>query len=191
MDFLNYTEELNRLAIGLQNSEEIILEEDIIKAMFYLNNMDIKDTGDCLIFLACLNLCNAYVKQDGCKISYSFKKGIGYIINILNNNNISDVYVGIVNNNGKLYLFQIGNIQFSFHDEKIVYIDSGYLKELSWDGVRKQKCAKALFDSVINNKIRVSNITYTGDDIDYRLEEFLDDYRDKKVDVDKLKIFHL
>ena len=123
MEFLEYTKEINQLAIDLQDNEEEIMLEDIIKAIFYINNMYINDTGDCLIFLAALNLCNAYVKYDRKNIGYSFKKGIQYLIEVLNNRDIKDIYVNKTNNDGNLYLFQIGEIQFSFHDEKNVFIN--------------------------------------------------------------------
>ena len=39
MEFLTYTKELNKLAKNLQESTEIIEEEDIIRAVSYLNNI--------------------------------------------------------------------------------------------------------------------------------------------------------
>ena len=191
MEFLDYTKELNKLAINLQDNDEIIAEEDIIKAIFYINNMYIDDTGDCLIFLAALNLCNAYVKYDRDNIGYSFKKGIKYIIDVLNNRDIKDIYVSKVNNNGKLYLFQIGEIQFSFHDEKDVLIDEKYVRNLTWDGVRKQKCAKFIFDSVINNKLRVTGMTYRGKKLYDKWKQVLDNYKNKKIDVKDMFIFKI
>ena len=188
MEFLKYTKELNKLAIELQDDNQIITEEDIIKAIFYINNMYIEDTGDCLIFLAALNLCNAYVKYDRNNIGYSFKKGIKYIIDVLNNRNISDIYVSKVSNNGKLYLFQVGEIQFSFHDEKDVLADEKYIRNLTWDGVRKQKCAKVIFNSVVNNKLRVTNVTFRGRNLSEKLNKILDNYRNKKIDVKDLLV---
>ena len=84
MNFLEYTKKLNKLAIEHQEEQEIIDEEDVVKAITYINNMLIEDIGDCLIFLAALNLCNAYVKQNNSKITYTFKKCIEYILDILN-----------------------------------------------------------------------------------------------------------
>lgn len=191
MKFLGYTRELNKLAISLQKINETILEEDIIKAIFYLNNIYINDTGDCLIFLASLNLCNAYIKQNKDKISYAFKKGVEYIISILNYREIKDIYINCSKDNGKLYLFQIGDMQFSFHDEKKIEINEKYIKELSWDGVRKQKCAKAIFDSVVSNKIRVTNMTYRGKNLNDKLEKTLDNYREKKIEFKELTRFQL
>mgnify|MGYP003296384579 CR=1 FL=1 len=144
MDFIKYTNELNNLAKKNQEQIEIIEEEDIIRAVAYLNNIYIQDTGDCLIFLSALNVCNTYVKQENSKIGYSFKKGIKYLIDILNYRDIPNIYIDCDKNNGTLYLFQIGNIQFSLHDEKKTEIKEKYLKELSWDGIKKQRCAKKL-----------------------------------------------
>lgn len=191
MEFLDYTKKLNDLVISLQDKEEIISDEDIIKAIFYMNNMYIDNAGDCLIFLSALNLCNAYVKQNNSKISYTFKKGIEYIINVLNYRDIKDIYINCSNNDGKLYIFQIGNIQFSFHDEKKVEINERYLKEISWDGIRKQKCAKTIFDSAINNKICVTNITYRGKDLCEQLEKMLDNYKLGNIKFEDLIHFQL
>lgn len=191
MKFLEYTKELNELVINFGDKEEIIDEEDLIKAIFYMNNMYIDDTGDCLIFLSALNLCNSYVKQDKSRIGYTFKKGIEYIINVLNYRDIKDIYVGNSNNNGNLYIFQIGDIQFSFHDEKKVEINEKYLKDLSWDGVRKQKCAKYIFEMAIKNEIRVTNKTYRGNQLNKKLDEMLENYRMKKTNVRELLVFKM
>ena len=189
MEFLEYTKDLNKLAIQLQDDKEIINDEDIIKAIYYLNNMYIGDTGDCLIFLASLNLCHAYVKNNKDKISYTFKKGISYILDVLNYRDIDDIYINCCNDKGNLYIFQIGDIQFSFHDEKKVEIKDRYLKELSWDGVRKQKCAKAIFESSINNKLRVSNVTYRGKNLDDKIQEVLENYKIGKYRFEDLTRF--
>ena len=65
MEFIKYTKKLNEIALNKQKETEpeLLNEEDIIKAITYLNYILIEDTGDCLIFLSALNLCNAYVKQ--------------------------------------------------------------------------------------------------------------------------------
>ena len=186
MEFLKYTEKLNEIAKTIQEEQEIISEEDIIKAVTYLNNIYIEDTGDCLIFLSALNLCNTYVKQNNSKIGYSFKKGIKYLIDILNYRNIKDIYIDRNQNNGTLYIFQIGNIQFSFHDEKRTEIKDQYLKELSWDGIRKQKCAKSIFNSTIENKLRVANKTYRGHNLKEKVEKVLNNYKEEKSDIKEL-----
>lgn len=188
MEFINYTKRLNEIALSKQKEvePELLTEEDIIKAITYINNMQIEDTGDCLIFLSALNLCNAYVKQNNSKITYSFKKCIEYFIEVLNYRNIKDIYISKIKNNGTLFIFQIGEIQFSFHDEKPVDINKQYIKELSWDGIKKQKCAKTIFNSAINNKIRVTNKTYRNQDLDEKISKTIENYKQEKNDINNL-----
>ena len=151
-----------------------------------LNNIYINDTGDCLIFLSALNLCNTYVKQTKSKIGYSFKKGIKYLVDTLNYRDIKDIKIGRSKDNGTLYLFQIGDIQFSFHDEKNVEINKKYIKELVWDGIKKQKCAKSIFNSSITNNLRVTNKTYRGKNLKEKIEKTIENYKNEKVNIKEL-----
>jgi len=192
MEFINYTKQLNELAITIQDkTTEIISEEDIIKAIAYLNNINIENTGDCLIFLSALNLCNAYVKQQHSKISYTFKKGIEYILDVLKNKQIKDMAICKSKDNGTLFIFQIGHIQFSFHDEKKVDINEQYIKDLSWDGIRKQKCAKSIFYSTINNEIRVTNKTHSGENLKETVSKIIENYHLEKNDLKELTILKI
>ena len=186
MEFINYTKELNELAKSLQTENEIITDEDIIKAVTYINNMIIEDTGDCLIFLSSLNLCNTYVKQNNSKIGYTFKKCIEYLIDILNYKNIKDLQICKSNNNGTLFIFQVGHIQFSFHDEKKVEINEKYLSDLTWDGIKKQKCAKTIFNSTINNKIRTTNKTFRNHNLEEKVNKTLENYQLEKNSINEL-----
>lgn len=188
MNFINYTKELNEIAKNNQTEPEIVTEEDVIIAFTYLNNIYIEDAGDCLIFLSALNLCNTYVKQTNSKIGYTFKKGIKYLIDTLNYRNISDIYISKEKNNGTLILFQIGEIQFSFHDEKEIEINERYINKLSWDGVKKQKCAKTIFNHAINNQIRTTNKTFRGKNLKEKIEKTLENYKDKKITIEDLLI---
>lgn len=189
MNFLEYTNELNKLAISLENVNEEISEEDLVMAITYLNNIYIKDIGDVLIFLSALNLCNAYVKKNKNKFSYSFKKRIEYIIDVLNYNQVDNIYINTCKNNGNLYIFQVGNVQFSFHDEKRVLINQKYLKELEWDGVRKQNCAKSIFYSAIDNKNCVTNMTFRGKNLFEKVSKTLENYKDGKINIDDMRVF--
>lgn len=186
MNFINYTKELNELAISKQDEMEIINDEDVIKAITYINNMIIENTGDCLIFLSALNLCNTYVKQNNSKIGYTFKKCIEYLLDILNYKKINDIYISKNQNNGTLFIFQIGHIQFSFHDEKKVEIHERYMKDLTWDGIKKQKCAKSIFYSAINNEICTTNKTIRGKNLKEKVEKTLENYKLEKLDINEL-----
>jgi len=188
MEFIKYNKKLNEIALSKQKETQLELldEEDAIKAITYLNHMLIEDTGDCLIFLSALNLCNAYVKQNNSKITYSFKKCIEYFLEVVNYKNIKDLYVYKDKNNGTLFIFQIGEIQFSFHDEKPVEINKQYIKELSWDGIKKQKCSKTIFNSSIENKIRVTNKTYRNQNLHEKVLKTLENYKQEKTDINDL-----
>lgn len=150
MNIKTFTKKINDKAIKLQSITETIEEKDINIALENLNHLKINNLYDCLIYLASINLCNAYVKQVNSKIGYSFKKYIKTFIETINNLEIPNLYINKTNNNGTLYIFQIENIQFSFHDEKDVEINEKYKKEITWDGIKKQKCAKTIFYLIIN-----------------------------------------
>lgn len=191
MSFEVYTDNLNELVKKMQTEKELIEDIDVIRAIGYINNIYISDIGDCLIFLSAINLCNAYVKQNDSKIDYYFKKCITKFIEMLNDRDISNIYVNKIKNNSTLYLFQVSNIQFSFHDEKIVDINSKYLRDLNWDGIRKQNCAKTIFLSAINNNIDVSNKSIDGNDLNLKISNILDDYYNKKINIEDLLIIRI
>lgn len=191
MEFSKYTDKLNKYVLSNNQEKEEILEEDIIMAISYINNIDINDCGDCLIFLSAINLCNAYVKQDNSKIGYYFKKCVTKFIEILNEKDISNIYVNRVSDKNTLYIFQVSNIQFSFHDEKKVDINTRYNKELKWDGIRKQNCAKTIFLSAINNNINVSNKARDGSDLHMKIANILDNYYKEIVDIQDLLIIRI
>lgn len=191
MSFEVYTDNLNEIVKKMQTEKELIEDIDVIRAIGYINNIYINNIGDCLIFLSAINLCNAYVKQNDSKIDYYFKKCITKFIEMLNDRDISNVYVNKIKDNSTLYLFQVSNIQFSFHDEKIVDIDSKYLRDLNWDGIRKQNCAKTIFLSAINNNIDVSNKSIDGSDLNLKILNILDDYYNKKVNIEDLLIIRI
>lgn len=191
MDFSKYTDKLNKYVLSNQIEKEEVLEEDIIMAISYINNIDINDCGDCLIFLSAINLCNAYVKQDNSKIGYYFKKCVTKFIEVLNEKDISNIYVNRVSDKNTLYIFQVSNIQFSFHDEKKVDINNKYNKKLKWDGIRKQNCAKTIFLSAINNNINVSNKAKDGSDLNMKIANILDNYYKEIVDIQDLLIIRI
>ncbi len=186
MDFQEYTKKINDFAANYQKEPEYIDDVDVAKAIYYLNNIYIEQIGDCLIFLSALNLCNAYVKQSKSKIGYRFKKGIEYFIETINNRKIKDLYINCTQNNGMLYIFQVANLQFSFHDEKKVTIENSYLKELTWDGIKKQPCAKTIFNMAIQNKILVTNKTYRGKNLEEKVKRTEENYLNGKITIEEL-----
>ena len=175
-ELIELTKELNEYAINYNKANEIIEKEDIIRAIYYIDNIYINSELDVLIFLASLNLFNSYAKQIDNHDIYKFKKGISTLIKIINEKNISNTYIFQTKDKGNLYIFQIGNIQFSFHDEKQVEIPKKYYKELKWDGIKKQPCSKSLFYKIIDNKISDMCITTTGKSIKILVNKLINDY---------------
>ena len=176
MDIINLTNELNDYAKGYNKENELIVEEDIIKAIYYIDNLYIKDELDALVFLLSLNLCNAYAKQEKNHDLYRFKKDIGTFIDIINKQRIPNLKAFMTNDKGNLYIFTVGNIQLSFHDEKRVAIDEFYQQELTWDAIKKQPCAKSLLNKCFDYKLTDYQITMTGKPIKILVNKLIDDY---------------
>ena len=150
---LELTKELNEYAKNNQDKYDFMLEEDLNKALYYIDNLEINNDIDVLVFLLAMNLCNAYSKKVDNHNIYKFKKSIGTIIHVLNNRHIDNINICRIQDKGSLYIFKIGNIQFSFHDEKVIEIDPFYHLDMVWDGIKKQPSAKTLFYMVIDNPI--------------------------------------
>ena len=180
-NFLKLTNDLNEYAKNNQEVYDYMQEEDIIKAIYYLDNIAINNEMDVLIFLLAMNLCNAYAKKVDNHIIYKFKKEIGTIINVLNNKKINNVKICNIIDKGSLYIFKIGNIQFSFHDQKKIDIDEYYHEDMIWDGIKKQPCALSLFNMGINDELNNNTITRFGDNIKIMLSKLLDDYHNNKI----------
>ena len=176
MNISNLTNELNEYAKSYNGESEKIEEEDLIKAIYYIDNLYIKDELDALVFLLSLNLCNAYAKQAPNHDVYTFKKDIKTFIDIINKQRIPNIKAWMTNDKGNLYIFEVGNIQVSFHDEKKVQIDEFYQKEMSWDTIRKQPCAKSLLDMCLEYRLTNYQITMTGKPIKILVNKLINDY---------------
>ena len=176
MEIINLTNELNEYAKNFNKEAEIIDEEDIIRAIYYIDNLYIKDELDVLVFLLSLNLCNAYAKQEANHDIYRFKKDIKTFIDIINKQNIPNLKACMTDDKGNLFIFEVGNLQFSFHDEKKVAINEFYYKDMSWDTIKKQPCAKSLLNKCLAYKDTNYQITMTGKPIKVLINKLIDDY---------------
>ena len=176
MNLIDFTNELNEYAKGYNKENEIIDKEDIIRAIYTINNLFVKSEEDVLLFLASLNLCNAYAKQVDNHDIYRFKKDIATLTNILYGKNIPNINICEVNDKGNLYIFMVGNIQFSYHDEKKVDIDPFYYKEMVWDKIRKQPCAKTIFNRCFDSELTDMCITMTGKPFKILVNKLVNDY---------------
>ena len=178
--FKLFCDELNDECRRLQNSDrEKISDDDAFRAYLYIKLTKLELAGDFLLFLACINLLNSYVKQDDAKIGYSFKREIDYFLEICLRKNSSMLKICEENdgNKGNLLIIQLYSIQFSFHSIKYRYSEVELDKNIEWDGIRKQKCALTIYRRCIDNKSLRSNITFRGDNLDSKIEQYMVSYR--------------
>ena len=152
--------------------------------------MKVEDAGDALLYCASLNLLNTYVKQKDSKIGYVFKNDIHYMLSVLLNLDIQDVYIDCQSQTS-LLVVQIFSIQFSFHfikkNKELDELSNTYhCRELPWDGIRKQKCALTLFDLARKNKLRTCGITYRGKPLESKIARMLMLYHEGKATFDNL-----
>lgn len=171
--FIGYTERMNTLAIWLQDTpQETISAKDILKACYCVKFMLLESSFDIVLFLSALNLCNTYVKQKNhhSSFSYGFKTHVIRAVSALSSIKCDNCYYDIQEEHGmNLVVFQLGSIQFSFHQvprakELISEASDNYRDApIKWDSVRKQNCAKSLFDMAFSNPYNSSKTTSGAD----------------------------
>lgn len=158
--------------------QEIINDTDVVKAYSILYHALVENEDDVYLFLSCINLLSTYAKQNKKKISYSFKSRIYFLNELLAYNDFENIKVSYFYTKAQsLYMVQVRDVQFSFHN---VIIEKGvwdllkkYQAQLSWDGIRKQMCAKTVFDVALSKE----NLTKKTRDYSELLE-----FLDKKVE---------
>lgn len=168
---------------------EIVSDIDVVKAYLILYHAQIDNEYDAYLFLASVNLLSTYAKQNKKKISYSFKSRLFFLNELLAYNDFNNIKVSyFYTKASSLYMVQVFDVQFSFHN---VIIEKGawdllkkYQAQLSWDGIRKQMCAVTCFNTILNNE----NLTKkTRDYLD--LFEFMDskikDFNNGLIKIDK------
>ncbi|WP_024865643.1 hypothetical protein [Butyrivibrio sp. FCS014] len=80
-----------------------------------------------------------------------------------------------------LVITQIGQAQFSFHNVNIYETrkkkhTGNQLQKIEWDGVRKQQCAKTMFELSTDNGFEVSGITYRNKNLKNRVDKTVANY---------------
>lgn len=179
MEINELTFALNEYAKTYRGEPEKIKEEDYLKALYYISNLYIKDELDALVFLLAMNLCNAYAKQADNHDVYRFKKDINTFVDIINKQKIANLKACMTNDKGNLYIFEIANIQITFHDEKETAINEFYQKDMTWDAIKKQPCASKLFNMCLSYMKTNYQITMTGKPIKILANKLIDDYHKK------------
>lgn len=172
-DFFLLTEKFNEKFLTCQNlQKEIVSADKAVRALSYIEWLDISRIEDCFLFCAALNLCNTYVKQPGREIDYSFKLKLPRLLNAVVNKKIDGILFDFQKDKRtSLLLVQIGKVQFSFHgvqsDEILEILDKHkeLKSQIEWDGIRKQMCAVSVFD-IAENNVRVPQAIIGGSMMD-------------------------
>ncbi len=169
--------------------QEVISDIDVVKAYSILYHALVLNENDVYLFLSCINLLSTYAKQNKKKISYSFKSRIFFLNELLAYNDFKNIKVSyFYTKSQSLYMVMVNDVQFSFHN---VIIEKGawdllkkYQAQLSWDGIRKQMCAKTVFDIALS-KNNLTKQTRDYEDLMEFLDKKVEDFNKGLIKIDK------
>ena len=169
--------------------QEVISDIDVVKAYSILYHALVLNENDVYLFLSCINLLSTYAKQNKKKISYSFKSRIFFLNELLAYNDFKNIKVSyFYTKSQSLYMVMVNDVQFSFHN---VIIEKGawdllkkYQAQLSWDGIRKQMCAKTVFDVALS-KDNLTKQTRDYEDLMEFLDKKVKDFNNGLIKIDK------
>ena len=169
--------------------QEVISDIDVVKAYSILYHALVLTENDVYLFLSCINLLSTYAKQNKKKISYSFKSRIFFLNELLAYNDFKNIKVSyFYTKSQSLYMVMVNDVQFSFHN---VIIEKGawdllkkYQAQLSWDGIRKQMCAKTVFDVALS-KNNLTKQTRDYEDLMEFLDKKVEDFNNGLIKIDK------
>ena len=174
----------NELYKSITNVEVVDII-DVVKAYAILYHAKVENSYDVYLFLASINLLNTYVKQNKKAISYSFKSRIFFINEIIANDIFPDIKINYLASKAEqLLMYEVLGVQFSFHGiimEKGIWdMLKKYQAQFSWDGIRKQKCAKTVFDTILKKK-ELTALTRDYRNLLEYLDEIIDLYKKGEV----------
>jgi len=164
---------------------EIISDIDAVKAYGILYHALVENEDDVYLFLSCINLLSTFAKQNKKKITYSFKSRIFFLNELLAYNDFKNIKVSYFYTKAQsLYMVMVNDVQFSFHN---VIIEKGawdllkkYQAQLSWDGIRKQMCAKTVFNVALA-KQNLTRKTRNYEDLMEYLNRLEEEYNNGKI----------
>lgn len=170
MGFKDELREFQRQVVLLQGREcdEQIEHEDAVIALVVLNYIQYKKVPDLFLGCAAMNLLNTYVKQPKAKLNYQFRRHMQSLLKGFEDvNQPKAVRVWHDDKNGMVFLMIVfWNFQFSFHGERMTEAvkNLAQSKVIPWDGIRKQLCAKTIFEFALSDEW-LSNLTLNGADL--------------------------
>lgn len=170
----------NEIFMSLQDKQEIVEEITVAKAYIILYNIQLNNWADVYLFCACINLVNTYVKQPGSKVGYSFKSRVHFLVSTLTEKHFEGVKLDCkVSPKDSLFIVNVYDVQFSFHNVKIDASIWKMLKEyqfqIPWDMIKKQKCANTVFNCAYELKER-TNLTKYSENLDDFIKDVIEKY---------------
>lgn len=122
-----------------------------MEALAYVKTLRIKSAEDALLFMASANFVNKYIKIDPkFKKLYNFKEDVFYAADILATGKIPEIIYGFHKDEGvgRVLVIQIGEIQFSFHDNRNLdkYRNLSKDQILKWGEIRLQPHSKFVYE---------------------------------------------
>lgn len=164
---------------------EIIADEIAFTALLVLKYISYKKVPDAFLGCAALNLLNTYVKQPNSKIGYTFRVHIVELLqgikDIAQPKTLKVFFETDQSKESGTLMFLFWNFQFGFHSEH----HSDFIRDLQsktnvqWDGIRKQKCAKSIFDFALTSNW-ISNVTLGGSNLRSLIQQEQNHYRNGK-----------
>ena len=160
---------------------EIIDEEDVVAAFVVLNYIKYEKVPDIFLGCAAANLLNTYIKQENTKINYQFRRHLENIlkgIEDVNQTKTIKVFHDDTKKSG-LLMIVFWDFQFSFHAERATSQISKiqHKNEIEWDGIRKQLCAKSIFNFALKSTW-IKNETLEGRNLCELVEQEVLCYKD-------------
>lgn len=162
MTFRESVLSLYEITKTLQGEAEVVTEVDVVSAFVVLNYIDYENVAD--VFLGCssLNLLNRYIKQPDSKINYTFRKHMHNFIKGIEDVGVKTKLKVFFDEEDNLITFAFWIFQFSFHGVRFNDVVKNLQRgEIEWDGIRKQMCAKTIFDFALQNEF-ISDKTLDG-----------------------------
>lgn len=173
--------------------KEYVDENTAASALYCISHIVFGNLADVCLFCAANNLLNLYVKQSDANISYYFKSSVFRLTALLECADLDDLFISEEkdDNNNLVSIIQIKNVQFSFHSLKILSerfnVKKKYIKNLEWDGIKKQHCGLSIFKLVLNNSHLLSNKSTTRNNLLDEMNRVEEMVKSKKISIEQLK----
>lgn len=140
----------------LNNEIQPISEESVKKAIRYIDDFRLSDSGSLFIIVSALNLLNAAVKKD------NFKSALYYSYIKSNVNKVAEFYLSnqikfqgcsvYYEKKCKCFYFDILGVVFSFHqikETKPIISIAANNNPIEWPGIRLQRIAQKIFEYAV------------------------------------------